>query len=73
MIRLTRKRLLKNRYALATVITTLIILVVSILLAGVLTYFAINVVSTRVQQESVSISDVSPLGQLSRYTLKARL
>ena len=56
MIRLTRNRLLKNRYALATVITTLIILVVSILLAGVLTYFAINVVSTRVQQESLSIS-----------------
>jgi|SRR5208337_3235482 len=49
-------RLLRNRYALATVITTLIILVVAILLAGVLTYFAINVVSTRVQQESLSIS-----------------
>jgi len=49
-------RLLKNRYALATVITTLIILVVAILLAGVVTYFAINVVSTRVQQESLSIS-----------------
>jgi hypothetical protein len=57
MIRLTRNRLLKNRYALATVITTLIILVVSILLAGVLTYFAINVVSTRVQQESLLISE----------------
>ena len=57
MIRLTRNRLLKNRYALATVITTLIILVVSILLAGVLTYFAINVVSTRVQQESLSIAN----------------
>ena len=55
MHRLTINRLLKNRYALATVITTLIILVVAILLAGVLTYFAINVVSTRVQQESVSI------------------
>jgi len=59
-------RLLKNRYALATVITTLIILVVSILLAGVLTYFAINVVSTRVQQESLSISEahlwVNPAG-----------
>ncbi|MGD0995227.1 MAG: hypothetical protein ABR909_06855 [Candidatus Bathyarchaeia archaeon] len=50
-------RLLKNHYALATVITTLIILVVSILLAGVLTYFAINVVSTRVQQESLQLSD----------------
>ena len=49
-------RLLKNRYALATVITTLIILVVAILLAGVVTYFAINVVSTRVQQESLFVS-----------------
>ena len=39
--------------ALSTVITTLIILVVSVLLAGVVTYFAINVVSTRVQQESL--------------------
>jgi hypothetical protein len=55
MVQLTIKRILKNRYALATVITTLIILVVAILLASVLTYFAINVVSTRVQQESVSI------------------
>jgi len=52
-------RLLRNHYALATVITTLIILVVSILLAGVLTYFAINVVSTRVQQESLLISDAN--------------
>ncbi len=50
-------RLFKNRLALATVITTLIILVVSILLAGVLTYFATNVVSTRVQQESLLISN----------------
>jgi Archaeal Type IV pilin, N-terminal len=49
-------RLLKNRLALSTVITTLIILVVSILLASVLTYFAINVVSTRVQEESLHVS-----------------
>jgi hypothetical protein len=48
-------RLLKNRYALATVITTLIILVVAVLLVGVVTYFAVNVVSTRVQQESLSV------------------
>ena len=47
---------MKNRLALSTVITTLIILVVSVLLAGVVTYFAINVVSTRVQQESLSVS-----------------
>ncbi|HLN88791.1 MAG TPA: hypothetical protein VK253_01885 [Candidatus Binatia bacterium] len=49
-------RLLKNRLALSTVITTLIILVVSILLASVLTYFAINVVSTRVQEENLYVS-----------------
>jgi hypothetical protein len=49
-------RLLKNRRALSTVITTLIILVVSILLASVLTFFATNVVSTRVQEESLYVS-----------------
>jgi len=49
-------KLMKNRLALSTVITTLIILVVSVLLAGVVTYFAINVVSTRVQQESLKVS-----------------
>ena len=48
--------MLKNRLALSTVVTTLIILVVSVLLAGVVTYFAINVVSTRVQQESLTIN-----------------
>jgi hypothetical protein len=48
-------RLLKNRYALSTVVTTLIILVVSILLASVLTYFATNVVSTRVQEENLYV------------------
>jgi len=42
--------------ALSKVVTTLIILVVSVLLAGVVTYFAINVVSTRVQQESLQLS-----------------
>jgi type IV pilin len=50
------RKMMKNRLALSTVITTLIILVVSVLLAGVVTYFAINVVSTRVQQESLQIS-----------------
>jgi hypothetical protein len=49
-------RLLRNRLALSTVVTTLIILVVSILLASVLTYFAVNVVSTRVQEESLHVS-----------------
>lgn len=50
------KNILKNRWALSTVVTTLIILVVSVLLAGVVTYFAINVTSTRVQEESLSLS-----------------
>ncbi len=50
------KNILRNRLALSTVITTLIILVVSVLLAGVVTYFAINVTSTRVQEESLQLS-----------------
>ncbi len=49
------KNILKNRLALSTVVTTLIILVVSVLLAGVVTYFAINVTSTRVQEESLTM------------------
>ncbi len=51
------RRILRNKYALSTVVTTLIILVISVLLASVVTYFAINVVSTRVQEESLSLSD----------------
>ena len=46
----------RNRLALSTVVTTLIILVVSVLLAGVVSYFAINVTSTRVQEESVHLT-----------------
>jgi hypothetical protein len=42
--------------ALSTVVTTLIILVVSVLLAGVVSYFAINVTSTRIQEESLHIT-----------------
>jgi hypothetical protein len=52
----TYRRFMKNKYALSTVVTTLIILVVSILLASVLTYFAVNVVSTRVQEESLHVT-----------------
>jgi hypothetical protein len=47
---------MKNKYALSTVVTTLIILVISVLLASVVTYFAINVVSTRVQEESLHLT-----------------
>lgn len=50
-------KLMKNKYALSTVVTTLIILVISVLLASVVTYFAINVVSTRVQEESLSLTN----------------
>ena len=50
------RNIMKNRLALSTVVTTLIILVVSVLLAGVVTYFAINVTSTRVQEESLSLT-----------------
>lgn len=52
----TYHRLMKNKYALSTVVTTLIILVISVLLASVVTYFAINVVSTRVQEESLHLT-----------------
>jgi hypothetical protein len=47
--------LLKNKKALSTVVTTLIILVVSVLLATVVTFYAINVTTTRVQEESMQV------------------
>jgi hypothetical protein len=50
------KNIMRNRLALSTVVTTLIILVVSVLLAGVVTYFAINVTSTRVQEENLMLT-----------------
>lgn len=49
-------KLLKNRFALSTVVTTLIILVVSVLLATVVVFYATNVVSTRVQEESLHLT-----------------
>ncbi|MEM2081287.1 MAG: hypothetical protein QW744_03335, partial [Candidatus Bathyarchaeia archaeon] len=49
-------KLLKSRKALSTAVTTLIILVVSVLLATVVVYFATNVVSTRVQEESLHLT-----------------
>lgn len=48
--------LLKNKKALSTVVTTLIILVVAVLLATVVTFYAINVITTRVQEESLSVN-----------------
>ena len=49
------KRLLRSKRGLSTVVTTLIILVVSVLLATVVTYYAINITSTRVEEESLSV------------------
>jgi len=49
-------KLLKNKKALSTVVTTLIILVVSVLLATVVTFYAINVTTTRVQEESLYLT-----------------
>lgn len=49
------QKLSKKNKGLSTVITTLIILVVSVLLAGVVTYYATNVVMTRTTQEEVRI------------------
>ncbi|UCB60284.1 MAG: hypothetical protein JSW72_09300 [Candidatus Bathyarchaeota archaeon] len=49
------KQVLRNKAGLSTVVTTLIILVVSVLLATVVTFYAINVTTTRVQEESLQI------------------
>jgi hypothetical protein len=68
-------KLFKNRWALSTVVTTLIILVVSVLLATVVVFFAINVVSTRVQEESLNLSkahiwaNASATSGTANYTL----
>jgi hypothetical protein len=49
-------KILRNKKALSTVVTTLIILVVSVLLATVVTFYAINVTTTRVQEESLFLT-----------------
>jgi hypothetical protein len=48
--------LFRDAKALSTVVTTLIILVVSVLLATVVTFYAINVTTTRVQEESLFLT-----------------
>ncbi len=50
------KTFMRSRKGLSTVVTTLIILVVSVLLATVVTFYAINVTTTRVQEESIQIT-----------------
>lgn len=47
---------LRSKRALSTVVTTLIILVVSVLLATIVTFYAINVTTTRVQEESLFLT-----------------
>jgi uncharacterized protein (UPF0333 family) len=54
-IRQQLSKMIKSRMALSAVVTTLIILVIAVLLAGAVSYFAINVTSTRVQQESLAL------------------
>lgn len=49
-------KLRRSRFALSTVVSTLIILVVSVLLSTVVVYYATNVVSTRVQEESLHLT-----------------
>ncbi len=44
------------RKGLATVVTTLIILVVAVLLATIVTLYAVNVTSTRVQEEALMLT-----------------
>jgi hypothetical protein len=48
-------KVLREKKALSTVVTTLIILVVSVLLATVVTFYAVNVTTTRVQEESMQV------------------
>jgi len=63
------RSLLKGKKGLSTVVTTLIILVVSVLLATVVTYYAINMTTTRVQEENLRITkahiwtDSTPVAQ----------
>jgi hypothetical protein len=53
------RRLLKNKAALGTVVASLILMVVSVLLAGVASYFALNITGARVQQENLYLSNVA--------------
>lgn len=48
-------RLFRNKKGLSAVVTTLIILVTSVLLASSVTYYATNISASRVQEESVYI------------------
>ena len=58
MVKTKMKSFLKSKKALSTVVTTLIILVVSVLLATVVTYYAINITTTRLESEDLKITKV---------------
>jgi hypothetical protein len=51
------RSLLKGKKGLSQVVTTLIILVVAVLLATVVCYYAINMTTTRVQEENLRITN----------------
>jgi hypothetical protein len=52
------KNIFKSKKGLSTVVTTLIILVVSVLLATVVTFYTINITTNRTQQESLYMSNM---------------
>jgi hypothetical protein len=58
MVKTKMKGFLKGKKGLSTVVTTLIILVVSVLLATVVTYYAINITTTRLESEDLKITKV---------------
>jgi hypothetical protein len=66
-------KILRNKKALSTVVTTLIILVVSVLLATVVTFYAINVTTTRVQEESLLLTKPHGWYSVSNNTGEAAL
>jgi len=47
---------LKSKRGLSNAVSTLIILVISVLLATVVTYYAINITSTRIQEECIQVT-----------------
>ena len=63
------RKFLKNKLALSSVVASLILLVVSVLLAGVGSSFAVNIAGSRVQQEKLYLSNVSVWYENSNSTL----
>jgi len=53
------RKFLKNKKALSSAVASLILLVVSVLLAGVASNFALNVAGARVQQENLFLANVA--------------